>query len=317
LQQTPRLGFHKLAVELREEILAVKLRVEFMKKFLLACTALGALIGPSAGSDMLPPRDRVPAYGWNGWYAGVNAGVMFNAVDVGTASTNTFAFAGGGGPQLATAVSSLASFDAPINTNGFMGGGQVGYDWQFPWLATALVAGVEADIQGMAAKASSSVGSAIGVAGSPNTLNQSASVSTSLDYLGTLRGRLGMLVGFLGTTVLYYATGGLAYGGASASTTVSQTLGGPSALTPATWTGSGAFSGMRFGWAAGLGAEWLFLPNWSTSLEYLHYDLGSATYGVSTLVTNTAVIRPFTVNAVQTNVPFNGEIIRAGVNYHF
>jgi outer membrane immunogenic protein len=74
---------------------------------------------------------------------------------------------------------------------------------------------------------------------------------------------------------------------------------------------------MRFGWAAGLGAEWLFLPNWSTSLEYLHYDLGDATYGVSPLVTNTAVIKPFTVNAVQTNVPFNGEIIRAGVNYHF
>jgi outer membrane immunogenic protein len=287
-----------------------------MRKSLLAGAALGALIGPAAGSDMLPPRDRVPAYSWNGWYAGVNAGVTFNSLDVGTASTNTFASPAGGRP-LGVAVGSLASFDAPMNNIGFIGGGQVGYDWQFPWLATALVAGVAADIQGVSAKASSSVATNIGLAGSPNTLNQSASVSTGIDYLGTLRARLGMLVGFLGTTVLYYTTGGLAYGGASASTTLAQTLGGPSGLTPPTWTGSGAFSGTRIGWSAGLGAEWLFMPNWSTSLEYLHYDLGSATYAVSPLVSNAGVAKPFTVNAVSTNVPFNGEIIRAGVNYRF
>jgi outer membrane immunogenic protein len=76
-------------------------------------------------------------------------------------------------------------------------------------------------------------------------------------------------------------------------------------------------SGTRIGWSAGLGAEWLIFPNWSTRLEYLHYDLGSATYGVSPLVSNTVAVKPFTVNTVQTNVPFNGEIVRAGVNYHF
>ena len=79
-------------------------------------------------------------------------------LDVGTASINTFASPAAAGP-LATAITSLANFDAPINTIGFMGGGQVGYDWQFPWLATAMVAGVEADIQGVSAKASSSVDS--------------------------------------------------------------------------------------------------------------------------------------------------------------
>jgi outer membrane immunogenic protein len=212
----------------------------------------------------------------------------------------------------------LANFDAPINTIGFMGGGQVGYNWQIPWLATALVAGIEADIQGMSAKASSSVASNTApTLGLPNTLNQTASVSTGVDYLGTLRARLGMLVGFLGTTVLYYATGGLAYGGVSASTAVTQTLGGPSIVAPPTWAGSGSFSGTRIGWAAGLGAEWMFFPNWSTSLEYLHYDLGSATYGVSPLVSNTAAVKPYTVNTLQSNPPFNGEIVRAGVNYHF
>ena len=290
-----------------------------MNKFLLAGAAFGALIGPAMASDMLPPRDRVPAYAWNGWYAGLNAGIAFTGLDAGTASVNTFA-APGAGP-LATAISSLANFDAPIDPIGFMGGGQVGYNWQFPWLATALVAGIEADIQGLSSKFTSNVASVTRASRElcPIHLNQSASVSTRVDYLGTLRARLGMLVGFLGTTVLYYATGGLAYGGVSASTTVTQTLGGPPLappLTSPTWAGSGAFSGTRIGWAAGLGAEWLFFPNWSTSLEYLHYDLGSATYGVSPLVSNTAAGK-FTVNTLQSNAPFNGEIIRAGVNYHF
>jgi outer membrane immunogenic protein len=290
-----------------------------MNKFLLAGAAFGALIGPAMASDMLPPRDRVPAYAWNGWYAGLNAGIAFTGLDAGTASVNTFAAPGTVAGPLATAISSLANFDAPIDSIGFMGGGQVGYNWQFPWLATALVAGIEADIQGLSSKFTSNVASNTGVVKSPNTLNQTASVSTAVDYLGTLRARLGMLVGFLGTTVLYYATGGLAYGGVSASTTVTQTLGGPPLappLTSPTWAGSGAFSGTRIGWAAGLGAEWLFFPNWSTSLEYLHYDLGSATYGVSPLVSNTAAGK-FTVNTLQSTPPFNGEIIRAGVNYHF
>ena len=51
----------------------VGMRGEFMRRFLLAGAAFGALIGPAVGSDMLPPRDRVPAYAWNGWYAGVTA----------------------------------------------------------------------------------------------------------------------------------------------------------------------------------------------------------------------------------------------------
>jgi hypothetical protein len=38
---------------------------------------------------------------------------------------------------------------------------------------------------------------------------------------------------------------------------------------------------------------------------------------VSPLVSNTAAVKPYTVNTLQSTPPFNGEIIRAGVNYHF
>jgi outer membrane immunogenic protein len=254
----------------------------------------------------------------------VNAGYTFNALNSDTASINTFAFPGAGGPNLAAAITTAANSSVPITNDGFIGGAQVGYDWQFPWLSTALVAGVVADIQGVSGKGSSAFASSVPVARFTNILNQTAAVSSSIDYLGTLRGRLGILVGFLGTTVLYYATGGLAYGGVSASTTLTQTktLGGPIGpilppLTPPTWTSSGAFSGTRLGWAAGLGAEWLFFSNWSTSFEYLHYDLGSPTYGMTPLVSNAVVAKPFTINSLTATTPFSGEILRAGINYHF
>ena len=299
-----------------------------MKKFLLAGVGFGALIGPAVGADVLEPVYRAPAFAWTGWYAGVNVGYTFNALNSDTASTNTFTFPGAG--PLATAVATLANSSVPLTNDGFIGGAQVGYDWQVAWLATSLVAGFEADIQGVSGKGSSSFSSSVPLSPppaapkpplSPGSLSQTAAASSSIDYLGTLRGRLGMLVGFLGTTVLYYATGGLAYGGVSTNSAVTQTLtqknGGIGPPTPATWAGSGNYSGTRIGWAAGLGAEWLFLPNWSTSFEYLHYDLGSPSYGMGPLVSNTAFAKPFTVNSLTAMTPFYGEILRAGVNYHF
>jgi outer membrane immunogenic protein len=288
-----------------------------MKRFLLAGAAFGALVGPAVGADVLEPVYRAPAFAWTGFYAGVNVGYTFNSLNSETASINTSAFPLGSGPHLANAITRLANSTVPITNDGFIGGAQVGYDWQFAWFATSLVAGVEADIEGVSGKGSSAFASSVPVAGFANTVNQAAAVSSSIDYLGTLRGRLGILVGFLGTTVLYYTTGGLAYGGVSANTTVTQNLTGLSPLTPPTWTGSGAYSGTRLGWTAGLGAEWLFFSNWSTTLEYLHYDLGSSTYAMSPLVSNAGVVRPFTVNTLSATTAFSGEILRAGVNYHF
>jgi hypothetical protein len=44
---------------------------------------------------------------------------------------------------------------------------------------------------------------------------------------------------------------------------------------------------------------------------------GAGTYGVSPLVSNAGIIKPFTVNALESNARFNGDVIRAGLNYHF
>jgi hypothetical protein len=38
---------------------------------------------------------------------------------------------------------------------------------------------------------------------------------------------------------------------------------------------------------------------------------------MSPLVSNAGVVRPFTVNTLSATTAFSGEILRAGVNYHF
>jgi outer membrane immunogenic protein len=291
-----------------------------MRKFLGSIAVACLIVGPAFAADMAvrapvytkAPPPPAPVYSWDGWYIGGNAGYAFNNNNnVDTGGTNVFAFAGGGAPNLAAAITALSNFSAGVGKNGFIGGGQIGRNWQF---SNTWVAGIEADIQGVSGKGSSSVASTLAVPGFPNSVVQAATVTNGIDYLGTLRGRLGILAT---PSLLLYGTGGLAYGGVSASTNVSQTLTGASAVAPPTWAGAGAFSDTRFGWAAGAGLEWMFAPNWTTKVEYLHYDLGSVNYGASPLVTNAAAASPFTINNLQSSARFNGDIVRAGLNYKF
>jgi outer membrane immunogenic protein len=291
-----------------------------MRKVLGLVGASLLFAGPALAADLSKPPvytkapALMPVLSWDGWYIGGNAGYAFNQDNNGvvTTSTNTFAFPAAGGPQLAAAITDLSNFSAPAGRNGFIGGGQIGYNKQ---LAPSFVAGIEADIQGLSTNDSSTVVSSVGIVGFANTLTQTATVSKEVDWLGTVRGRLG----FLATpSVLFYGTGGLAYGGVKASTDIAQAVtGAPTALLPPAWIGTGALSDTRVGWAAGGGMEWLFVPGWSAKIEYLHYDLGSASYGVSPLVSNAVAASPFTTNVVQSTTKFTGDIVRAGINFHF
>jgi outer membrane immunogenic protein len=66
----------------------------------------------------------------------------------------------------------------------------------------------------------------------------------------------------------------------------------------------------------------MFASNWSAKLEYLYYDLGSATYSTGSLVSSDFGPTNFTgsgngVANTSAKVRFNDHIVRAGVNYHF
>ncbi len=282
------------------------------KRFVIG-VAFSVLVGGLAeAADLSAPPPLISPFTWTGWYFGLNIGYHFNNTnDIDTASTNTFAFPGAPGPGLATAVTTLSNFSAPGGKNGVIGGIQGGYNWQ---LAERWLVGIEADNDGVSKKGTSGAVATVPIAGTANTLRQSDSVSSSIDYLGTVRARLGYL---FTPTLLLYGTGGLAYGGVNAETGITQTIRGTTTISPTSWSGTGKYADTRFGWAAGAGFEWMFLPRWTTRVEYLHYDLGTASYNVNPLVSKAPVATPFTVNTVRSTASFSGDIIRTGVSYKF
>jgi outer membrane immunogenic protein len=246
----------------------------------------------------------VPVVSWTGWYFGANAGFVDSKNELNTVSTPTPDAALGAPPGVSAAVAALTTGTVPVgNLTGFIGGGQIGYNWQFG----ALVTGLETDIQGLSGlNATDAVTKTTVIRGVAVSSTETATMDTR--FLGTARGRLG----FLATPTLFvYGTGGLAYGDVDASISLLQVGTIPRGIG----AGTGSLSEMRAGWTAGGGVEWKFAQNWSAKLEYLHYDLGT----VGGVWSPTSSLPPL-ASVYQTNVSsarFDGDLVRAGVNFHF
>src|ERR1700747_3357289 len=105
-----------------------------MKRLAIAIAI--ALIGTRAfAADMAvkaPPPAPAPVYNWTGWYAGVNAGASF-----GNAKTDFNVLS-----VLTSGIVPGFSQSDTTYPSGFMGGGQIGYNWQ---LSPIWVVGLEAD----------------------------------------------------------------------------------------------------------------------------------------------------------------------------
>jgi outer membrane immunogenic protein len=286
-----------------------------MKKQISAAALLLALsVGSAAAADL--PSRKGPVYVpppppplWTGFYVGLNAGYGFNQSDnVTTLGGPILVGPGANGVAFANALGASSNSIVPLSLNGFIGGGQVGYNWQ---LGERYVIGLEADIQGLAGASNSGSVTGFNQITATNLYAATATASKSLDYLGTVRAR----VGFLFTpTLLVYATGGLAYGGTNLSTSFlgSDTLG-----TTLAASGSSSYSDTGVGWTVGGGLEWLFQPRWSAKVEYLYYDLGSVSPPGSVLTASTPAGVALGAAATQISARFNGQVIRAGLNYHF
>jgi outer membrane immunogenic protein len=306
-----------------------------MKKALFSATAI--VLALTAGSTFaadLPGR-KEPAYippppppMWTGFYVGLNAGGAWTENNGATLASGPLGGDPGWLPAWLGTISAVGASTGAQTTNAgtFIGGGQAGYNFQFQ---PNFLVGLEADIQGVAGGNGSLSSANIAPLGpapvrgyysAGETIATSLSTQKQLDYLGTVRGRLGYLAL---PNLLIYGTGGLAYGGVSSSASVFQAnndcsspLPGP-CLVPAASTG-GSYSSTRVGWTAGGGIEWMFLPNWSAKFEYLRYDLGASTYTLPPLVSIGGSVPAVTaaVVATQLSTQFAGNIVRAGVNYH-
>ncbi len=283
-----------------------------MKKTLLSTIALIAIAGSASAAD-LPSIKSTPApapiMSWNGFYAGLNTGYGFgtanNAQNYGWANSNYF-----GSDSLAFAAS-YSQLGRNITQGGFIGGGQVGYNYQF---RQNFLIGFETDMQGSGI---SGEGNADGWA--PYSQNASATYSfisrvpiqAGINWMGTVRGRIGYLIS---PTVLAYATGGLAYGGTYLKTFPQQHLGITDGYATALFVSTqNAQQNLNVGWTAGGGAEWMMAPNWSIKGEALYYDLND------TVVSNSTYSGGFagSIGGSTTRAYYQGVIARAGVNYHF
>jgi outer membrane immunogenic protein len=162
-----------------------------------------------------------------------------------------------------------------------------------------FVWGVETDFQGANIQGEKSVANTFPAV----DVTTSGTGSQKIDWLGTLRGR----VGWTPTPpVLIYATGGLAYG--RVKTDVSF-----AAQTPCCSGATTASNDQtRTGWTVGGGAEWMFAPQWSIKGEYLYYDLGTVTID-QTLVTSS----DGSSTAIRSDAHYHGSIVRLGLNYQF
>jgi outer membrane immunogenic protein len=298
-----------------------------MKKLLRAGATFAALIaGRALAADLAAPIRAVPELpiGWSGFYVGANIGGTLsstNSVTVTTVAGTTF---DAGGPILLqdafpAAASESAVLGAPRRA-ALMGGGQIGYNWQ----VASFVAGLEGDIQGLVGSESSAanltfVGPLSASTGAPfvTTFN----VSRRIDYLGTVRGRLGYLAS---PGLLVYGTGGLAYAGITESIGFTTSNGGYGAANGVTssWFIKNDFATARAGGTVGGGLEWMFAPNLTLKAEYLYYNLGTYT---ATIGRSGPVILAgfpgagsyFFANISTVSARYSGNIMRVGLNYKF
>ena len=180
-----------------------------------------ALSSAALAADLAaPPPPPLPPPMWTAFTP--NAGYDWAASQsITTTTTNLFTLAGLNG-NIGGEVAALGTGSGNLNSNGFIGGGQMGYSYQF---TPNLVVGVEADIDGLAgAHKSASLFQAGSVPGAAITIGASSVLNWTkgVDYLGTVRGRIGYLVT---PTLLIFGTGGLAYGGVSRAQVSSSSLG--------------------------------------------------------------------------------------------
>jgi outer membrane immunogenic protein len=265
-----------------------------MKNILTSATVIATLTTAASAADLprraLPPAPvPVPVFTWTGAYFGINAGYITSTKDV---ADTVGAIRTSRGTPLGT-----YSTAAPLQRDGFTGGGQVGYNYQFT-PGSGFVVGVEADAAYTDLHGRNSFKS--NLAGT-NSFRQSG------DYLGTVRGR----VGYAFDRTLVYATGGFAYAGQTYRASLFQTDIQPNFY--------GSRSRTETGYAVGGGVEYAlptdsFLNFFRSSAvtvkgEALYYDLGNRTIPVLPTYRN--------VNAFATRFQNEGVLGRVGVNYKF
>jgi outer membrane immunogenic protein len=287
-----------------------------MKKLLLGSIALVALMaGPAMAADLKAPVYKAPppaptVYTWTGFYIGANGGyawrnrsVSFNPADSATAG-------------VFNVVDDSTVPNVNFDPRGGFGGFQLGYNWQFD---PRSVAGLETDLDFGDIKGSGTSSNVIPV-GPFGSTSAIAAASEKIKWLGTVRGRLGVL---LTKEVLLYGTGGFAYGRVEQSATYTINSGALSVTSPpfsfvcvaGTPCFVGSSSRLQSGWTAGGGGEWALRYGPTFKVEYLYVNLRDNSFPMSAIATTVGGPTPSSFRVGFSNSDFHS--VRVGLNCRF
>jgi outer membrane immunogenic protein len=204
-----------------------------MKKIVVVALAMSAGILQAAAADLpqrpvYTPAPVVPVFSWTGFYLGGNLGGAWSST---------------------TVTSNITGANWKPSNTSFIGGGQLGYNYQWP--GSNWVIGAEWTFDWGGGNHTSDV-----VATSVGNLQASANGAS---WLTTVTGRLG----YAADRWLVYGKGGWAWLETSAQIRNLTT----GAVANADHTGSG--------WVGGAGVEYAWTQNWTTRVEYNYIGSGN------------------------------------------
>jgi outer membrane immunogenic protein len=257
-----------------------------MKKLLLGSVALAALAtaGSALAADMPRPVYKAPPpvvapFSWTGFYIGVHVGAAWGTKEW-DQRINVPAVLDG---RVAVVPAFALESDSSHTVNGFLGGGQVGFNYQAGW----TVWGAEFQISGADVKGRGNCG-----------VSALWNCGTKVDTIATLAARFGLTW----DRTLVYVKGGGAY----AHDKFDLNLLGiniPGVIQPS------SLSDNRFGWMVGTGVEVAIWGNWSAKVEYNYMDFGTKNYRF-----NTTPLTPVFDNF---DITQRLHLIKFGINYRF
>jgi outer membrane immunogenic protein len=239
-----------------------------------------------AKSGMPTKAPAAPAYQWTGCYVGLNGG--------GGAIGTNFQTTVNPGTYLVPADAAVVSNDGTgsHDNSNFIGGGQVGCNWQ----SGTVVAGLEGDFDyfpGNSSFANNTDTLPSSGMGTPFVVGQ----QLTTNYLATVRPRIGIAA----DRNFAYLTGGVAFTRASYTESYADSNGA---------IGTAAASSFLTGWTAGAGWEYALTDHWLFRVEYLFAAFPS-TSAVGSIALGDAT------NSLHGSAGLVMQVARAALNFKF
>jgi outer membrane immunogenic protein len=251
-----------------------------MKKLLLASVGIAvlALSGAASAADLSRPgpvyKAAAPAeaiFNWTGFYIGAHVGYGWGSKDW----DQTF-------------TSGAFLLDRSVSSNkpeGFLGGGQIGVNWQ----TGQWVLGLEAD--GSWTDAND--------CGVGHFRFPAYNGCDQVNWYATATARVGVAM----DRALFYVKGGAAFAGEEHNLTFTNPAGVRTVTTDTP-------SDTRFGWTAGAGIEYAVAPNWSVKAEYNFMDFGTQNYTFNYAANPAGLVERWDISQ-------QVHIAKVGINYRF